>query len=117
MRVFVDANPKETCYVATPPKGSKITVIRELDKKHTSNEAEYLAVIMALEDLKGDLEICSDSQLIVNQVNHLWGIKEDRLRDLAARVWLLIQRRQDSKEVTTLRWVPRKKNLAGRVLG
>ena len=119
MKVYVDANPKETCYVAIPPKGNKVTVVKELDKKHTSNEAEYLAVITALEDLKGNLEIHSDSQLIVNQLNHKWGIKEDRLRKLASRVWLLILRRQDNypRETTTLKWVPRKNNLAGKVLG
>ena len=117
MKVFVDANPTTTCYVVIPLDGRKVTIIKELDKKHTNNEAEYLAVMSAMEDLNGDLEIYSDSQLVVNQLNHIWGIKEPRLRELAARVWHLDSHRNISSEHTTYNWVSRKNNLAGKVLG
>lgn len=51
----------------------------------TNNIAEYQAVISALEWLianqsKGEFHFFSDSQLIVNQLNGLWKIKDSNLR-------------------------------------
>ena len=51
----------------------------------TNNIAEYQAVIAALEWLtankqKGEFHFFSDSQLIVNQINGLWKIKDANLR-------------------------------------
>jgi ribonuclease HI len=58
----------------------------------TNNEAEYKAVISGLNSVLsfGDaentiIEHFSDSQLIVNQLNGDWKIKEYRLRDLYTR--------------------------------
>lgn len=81
----------------------------------TNNEAEYMAVIAALKRFaeSGDeIEIYSDSKVVVSQLNHEYGINKPRLRELAREAWPLI-----AKSQITLRWIPRKENLAGRMLG
>ncbi|CAI9832256.1 MAG: reverse transcriptase-like protein [Nitrosopumilus sp.] len=81
----------------------------------TSNQAEYLAVIAALEGRAGQrgLVICSDSQVTVNQLNHKYAINSRQLRDLARQAWSLMA------EVpgVEIRWVPRGENPAGKMMG
>ena len=78
----------------------------------TNNQAEYLAVLEALKFTAGDVEIYSDSKLVVNQLNHEWHIKEDSLRNLAVEIWKLIGKRKIS-----FNWIPREQNKAGKLLG
>lgn len=110
MRVYVDANLKQLAYVTVELEGSKADVFH-LTKTVTNNEAEYLAIIFALEAQPATTEILSDSQLVVNQLNHKWHIKENKLRVLALNVWGL------AKGQVTFLWIPRKENLAGKLLG
>lgn len=60
----------------------------------TNNEAEYLALIAALEHLKDlrarEAEICMDSELVVRQLNGQYKVKEPRLKTLHARVTMLL---------------------------
>lgn len=91
--------------------------------RHTNNEAEYLALIRALEDtlatLRGmgvdpaqeTLEVRGDSQLVLSQVRGTWKVHEPRmgrLRDQARQVLARFGRH-------TLVQVPREENV--RVLG
>jgi ribonuclease HI len=76
----------------------------------TNNIAEYEGLITALElaadhDVR-DLEVFSDSQLIVNQVQEIWDIKEPTLLPLRERAW------KAGLEFANLKisWVPREKN-------
>ena len=78
----------------------------------TNNQAEYLAVLETIKFTTGDIEIYSDSKLVVNQLNHEWHIKEDNLRNLAIEIWKLIGNRKVS-----FNWVPREQNKAGKLLG
>ena len=110
MQVYVDANPKQYAIVV-PTRATNKVVIGNVPVGSTNNESEYLGVIAALETLKDVTEVLSDSQLIVRQLNHEYHIKEDRLRELAKKVWALA----DGKVVFT--WIPRKENKAGKVLG
>ncbi|MBI2761326.1 MAG: reverse transcriptase-like protein [Chloroflexi bacterium] len=78
----------------------------------TNNEAEYAAIIAALELARGDrlrgILIRSDSQLCVNQINGTWQIKEERLRPLRERAARLL------REIGgRIEWVPRERNYAG----
>jgi ribonuclease HI len=78
----------------------------------TNNEAEYAAIIAALElarqqNLRGVL-IRSDSQLCVNQITGRWQVKEPRLRPLRERAAKLLREVQGRIE-----WVPRGQNQAG----
>jgi ribonuclease HI len=81
----------------------------------TNNEAEYLAVLDALSKAKSkDVEVVSDSQLVVGQLKREWHIKEPRLRELFDRVHALIKQRGLK---VTFGWVRREDNPAGKYLG
>jgi len=53
--------------------------------------------------------IRSDSQLIVNQVNGLWRVEDERLSELSGQARDMIEKIGSVR----LEWVPREKNLAG----
>ena len=96
-------------------KGVVLARISRRIGKTTNNQAEYHAVIAALSNSKitsvdESIDICSDSQLIINQLNRRWNIKEDHLRKLAEQIWLLCK---DLK--VRFFWVPN--NQAGHILG
>ena len=82
----------------------------------TNNQAEYMAIISALkkfENLDDEIIIFSDSKNTVNQLNHEFAINNEELRSLAREAWLLMAKFSNLK----LTWVPRSKNLAGKMLG
>ena len=82
----------------------------------TNNQAEYLAIISALkkfENSNDEIIIYSDSKNTVNQLNHEFAINNDELRSLAREAWSLMANFSN----LTLTWVPRSKNLAGKMLG
>ena len=105
MIVYCDANPKMLALVSELGQ----TLVEVFDSPMTNNEAEYRVVIRALEAYPEVTEIRTDSQLVVEQLNHRWHIKEDRLRELATRFW---SHNSNARVV----WVPRKQNLAGKAL-
>lgn len=78
--------------------------------KRTNNEAEYLALLLLLEEVERrgiSADIRGDSQLVVNQVTGRWKINEPRLRELADRAMELLRRTKSS-----ISWVPREQNAA-----
>ena len=81
----------------------------------TNNQAEYLAIIAALKSVKSDEDIViySDSKNTIAQLNHENAINNDQLRSLAREAWDLIAKFSNLKLV----WIPRKENLAGKMLG
>jgi len=82
----------------------------------TNNQAEYLAIISALRDFESsgdEIVIYSDSRNTVSQLNHEFAINSEHLRALAREAWEIIGRCQGLK----LEWIPRKENLAGKMLG
>jgi ribonuclease HI len=109
MKIWTDGSGKGKYGYVTDTE-----VVRSFDKSDiTNNEAEYLAVIKALEDNHdNEIEILFDSELMVNQLNHNYAIKNDCLRELALQVWKLAEERK-----VTYSWVPREKNRAGKFLG
>lgn len=82
----------------------------------TNNEAEYQAVIFALKKVKQligkekakktEIEIRSDSELLINQLNGQYKIKEKNLVPFFIEIWNL---KQDFKEVKFIQ-VPREEN-------
>jgi ribonuclease HI len=87
-------------------------IITESAIKHSNNEAEYIAVIEALQMKKAKgSTIYSDSQLVVNQVNGEWACKTPLLKPLRDQAQELLK-----KKKATLVWVPREENKAGKVL-
>jgi len=82
----------------------------------TNNQAEYLAIIAALkkfQDSSDEIVIFSDSKNTVNQLNHEFAINNVQLRAFAQEAWLLIPKIPHLE----IKWIPRKENLAGKMLG
>ena len=82
----------------------------------TNNQAEYMAIISALKkfvDTDNQITIYSDSKNTVNQLNHEFAINNEKLRDLARESWVIIAKFSNLLIV----WIPRKENLAGKMLG
>ncbi|OIO43717.1 MAG: hypothetical protein AUJ41_04500 [Candidatus Pacebacteria bacterium CG1_02_43_31] len=63
----------------------------------TNNEAEYKALLKALEWLSGNLtdiekvEIYLDSKLVVEQINKNWKIKDARMSKFANDAWKILE--------------------------
>lgn len=81
----------------------------------SNNFAEYLALIQALNfasdsDYK-NIELYSDSKLIVEQVSGRWKVKSKDLIDLADRAIARIQMMRKEGKQVTLTWIPREKNV------
>ena len=82
----------------------------------TNNQAEYLAIIAALKKFvnsNDEIKIFSDSKNTVSQLNHEFAINNERLRELAREAWEIIGKIPN----LSISWVPRKENLAGKMLG
>ena len=113
MRCFVDASPTRACVVFEGKKD--ISFRQSASAKYTNNEAEYRAVLFALwwaRNLKYNLtEICSDSQLVVNQLNGTYKVNKKELVELREAV--LAKTNGKVKFI----WVRREDNPAGKVLG
>jgi ribonuclease HI len=89
----------------------------------TNNEAEYDTLIAALEALLNHLEsmgedpaqvhleVRGDSQLVVNQLNGLWRVREERLRGRWQKTRALLRRFGQ----TVIQYQPRERSVA--VLG
>ncbi len=76
----------------------------------TNNEAEYRAIIAALEKAISlgatRVELNSDSELVVKQINGSYRVKKDTLKPLHRRVMKL----QSSLESFAVRHIPRRQN-------
>jgi ribonuclease HI len=86
----------------------------------TNNEAEYYALLKALELIAdratgkasgnlSDALIRSDSKLVVNQVNGEWRVEDERLMELSSQATEMIEKLGSIR----LEWVPREENYAG----
>lgn len=85
---------------------------KEFTDRLTSVEVEYIAVIEALKLSKpGDI-IYNDNKVVVKQIQDLWACRQKHLFKY------YIQGKKLFKEKgVKLKWIPREKNLAGRLLG
>jgi len=67
----------------------------------TNNTAEYNAIINALKEAekytRWKIEVYSDSELIVRQINKVYRIKKDHLSELCSDVYTLRQKFEDVK--------------------
>ena len=88
----------------------KKEIVSQFFRQATNNVAEYNGLIIGLEKalelgLK-NLTVCGDSNLVVNQVNGRWQVKNNRLRVLCDRAKQLIKQ-FDRIEIN---WVRRNQN-------
>lgn len=97
-------------------KGDPFKKYSQFIGKATNNEAEYQAVIFALKKIKSlfgkklaketEIEIRSDSQLLINQLNGKYKILEKSLQPIFLEIWNL---KFDFKKIK-FKYIPRKKN-------
>src|SRR6266571_8174725 len=119
-QVFVDSSPKgELRWIdrATNEIGR-----HRIGKGKAIHEAEFQAVVMALEDVltrlgeKETVELYCDRQVVVNQLNHEAGIKEKTILKMADKIWkLALQARKEKEIEVRFLWVSRKMNPAGKM--
>ncbi|SRR5712692_8434707 len=88
--------------------------IRE-QKGITSNQAEYLAILAAIEAVPAgvQLEILTDSLLAKAQINGEYRIRDMKLAKLVGQIKTVAHKRRIALKVF---WVSRKNNPAGRLL-
>ena len=77
----------------------------------TNNEAEYKALLKALEVAKENDEILTDSQLLVGQLTKNYKVKAENLIPLYKQAKEMMGRKR-----VKLTWIPREQNLAGKIL-
>jgi ribonuclease HI len=103
-------------------QGRVISRISRRIGRATNNQAEYRAIITALEEAvrlgAGEVDIKSDSELVVKQLKGRYRVKKATLRPLYQKVVQLI----GSLEAFTITHIPREQNreadrLANRALG
>ena len=90
--------------------GQLIATISERIGHATNNQAEYRAVIVALEKAidmgVAEVELRADSELVVKQLNGQYRVKKAALKHLYERVRQL----QGKLELLTVRHIPREQN-------
>ena len=111
MKLYVDGGTRGSLICLVDPQ-SFYTVVKTRNGVHTNNDLEYLAVMYGVEYANAnypdqEIEIISDSKLIVNHINDKWKCNPDNLRRLLKSV----KRKMNGN--VTVRWVPRDSNLAG----
>jgi ribonuclease HI len=91
-------------------KGAMIASISQAIGKTTNNQAEYRAIIAALEKAQSlgadSVELNSDSELIVRQVKGQYRVKKDTLKPLYEKVMQLKSRFSGF----SIRHLPRERN-------
>lgn len=88
------------------------TIKKEYKEPKTNNEMEHTAVLEALKLAENGDEIRTDSQLVVGHLIHNWKITHETLYSIAMQSKQILTQ----KEVI-IRWIPRKENNAGHLLG
>lgn len=85
----------------------------ELSKR--SHEMDFGSVASPADKTKRPLPppvlVCCDNEVVVKQLRREYHISNDTLRKLAQRVWQMTQNVEVKYE-----WIPRAKNLAGKML-
>jgi len=109
-----------------PGPGWAMYVIGKLEKRvrleHcTNNEAEYQAVVSALEELLANPDLHSDydqivfkidSNLVVQQLNGKFKIKNSRMQEYVAKINFLTG---DIKKPVVFQYIPREQNRADKL--
>ena len=91
-------------------KGRLVASISQSIGRATNNQAEYRAIIVALEEAlpldAGEVELNSDSELVVKQVKGQYRVRKEDLRPLYQRVKQL----QSSLKGFKIKHIPRQQN-------
>jgi ribonuclease HI len=92
-------------------QGKIIASVSQRINTTTNNQAEYMAVVTALEKTISmgvrQVDLYSDSELVVRQINGSYRVKKDTLKPLYQRAKQL----QNSLEGFTITHIPREQNI------
>ena len=112
-RWVVNVDGSSTLYAAgikvilKSSKGDKLKYVARLQYQTTNNEAEYETLLKGLELAKSlgaeSVIVQGDSQLIINQVNGMCEVKEDRMKKYLNKVKQLIKKFKEASFVQLLR--------------
>ncbi len=110
MKIYIDGickpNPGEMGIGIYFEDGTEIS---EAVGKGTNNEAEYIALLKALQEAKArglrDVTICTDSRLLANQMGGDWQIKSETSRKYVPKIYSIMK---DIK--VKFEWIPREQN-------
>ena len=112
MKIYIDGGTRNSniCLV----DGTHV-VIKYRGGSPTNNELEYLALMYALGYVRDkyrcvEVQICSDSMLVVNQMSCKWRVTTESLIPLYEKCKSMMTSK------IKISWIPRKFNLAGHVL-
>jgi ribonuclease HI len=97
--------------IARDEEGTVMLEVSEYLGNATNNVAEYYALIRILEECAGSgnecITVCTDSELMANQVTGGFKVKSKALRPLHARVKALLE----GYRVVQVEHIPREKNI------
>jgi len=143
-RLFVDANPRTVAYVMdgggsgyqslpignTSMEAEYMAVIyglneyflkwnKELDARYSDLDPETGEFVdgvgtpadRTVRPLPPPVLVCSDNEVVVKQLSRQYHIGNSRLRKLAQQIWQMTENVEVKYE-----WIPRKSNLAGKML-
>jgi ribonuclease HI len=109
-------NPGPSAIGVVIEYGGKKKTYAENIGEGTNNEAEYKALIFALKKLKAligsknakdaQIKCFSDSQLMVNQLNHQFKLNHEKIIPLFAKIWNLMMEYRKTEFI----YVPREQN-------
>ena len=82
--------------VLSDAQGKKVKEVSEYVGKATNNQAEYTALVRALEEAQKlsakEVQIVMDSELIVKQLKQEYKVKNKDLAPLFVKVWNLLNK-------------------------
>ncbi|MEW6144815.1 MAG: ribonuclease HI family protein [Thermodesulfobacteriota bacterium] len=113
--IYIDGaargNPGESGIgVLIKGEGGKAREIKKYLGTRTNNQAEYTALITALESARGhkdqEIRIFTDSLLLANQMNGLWKVKHPEIKELFKKAKGLIE----GFSRVTISHIPREEN-------
>lgn len=121
-RLYTDGASKgngsssQRAQIAVYDESRRQIVVDESVGNRTNNEAEFLAILRALDyaiaqGMVGDVCIVTDSQLTCNQILGRWKVKAEHLRPMVAAC-----QRKLKEAGAHITWVPREQNHAGRYI-
>ncbi len=122
-QIYVDSSP-EKGELRWMDKATGEIGRHRIRKGKGVHEAEFLAVLRAVEDVvqklseKEEVELYSDREVVVNQLNHKAGITSNAILKMADKVWSIVfQAKRERGIEVKFQWVSRKVNPAGKMLG
>jgi hypothetical protein len=122
-QVYVDSSPEKGELKWIDKTTDEIGRHR-IKKGKSLHLAEFIAVVRALDDIIGKLqegdvlELYSNRQVVINQLNHNAGIKEKAILKMVDAIWTTAFRAKQEKRIDiNFLWSSRKNNPAGKMLG